>query len=271
LRIQKEEAARKTSSGIFFAVVLILGVLALGYWALASGWIDTPGNVAAPTPVSVGDLEKNIIESQNNTKDLSATMIYNMSFAGQSINYRSTLLYKYPDMSRTEVIEPEKMAGTVTVTDGKTAWAYDPGINQVTRTNISAERPRIDNTRAIRELFNTSDASYEGTDTVNGRSMYVLKLTPKEKTTISRMKLWIDRENYFIIRMYWYDLKNEPFYTVEYRDVKINSGIPDSAFEFKVPQGAEVISVPDINVSMHVNQTANRTVNPVGNRTGNQT
>lgn len=226
---------------------------------------------AGTEDISVSDIEKNIIESQNNIQDISATIIYNMSFAGQSMNYRSAVLYKYPNMSRTEIIEPKELAGTLTVTDGKTTWAYDSILNQVTMMNISAENPPIDNTRAIRELFNRSDKSYAGTDKIDGRSMYVLKLTPKETAPITTMKMWVDRENYFIVRMYWYNQYDEPFYMIEYRDIKLNSGIPDSAFEFKMPEGAEVITIPDINVSSPVNQTANPTVNPARNQTVNQT
>lgn len=29
--------------------------------------------------------------------------------------------------------------------------------------------------------------------------------------------------------------------TLEYRDVKINTGIPDAEFEFKIPKGARVL------------------------------
>jgi outer membrane lipoprotein-sorting protein len=62
---------------------------------------------------------------------------------------------------------------------------------------------------------------------------------PENKTFYVEQKLWIDKE-------YWYPLKIEINYgefnsTIEYKDVKFNTGIPDSFFEFKPPKGAKVV------------------------------
>ncbi len=43
-----------------------------------------------------------------------------------------------------------------------------------------------------------------------------------------------------LIRCELYDNEGNPYIEIEIRDVKLNTGIPDSEFEFKVPDGAQV-------------------------------
>ncbi len=82
-----------------------------------------------------------------------------------------------------------------------------------------------------------------GTENIDGKNAYVLELTPPSEKNESlqwKSKIWVDRENWMLLRSEIYDNKENIYLEIEIRDMKLNTGIPDSEFEFKVPDGAQV-------------------------------
>ncbi len=185
-------------------------------------------------------------EKQDSIKDYSATMVITSAHDGKNETTVAKLINKMPGKSRFEYLEPAEMAGLVMVNDGKTIWSYDPKKNEVIKMDI----PEINNTnpseqdyiQSIRELLNQTDISYQGTDKFEGRSVYLIRAAPKKEDTLLGLhfSMWVDSENWMPLKMETFDKNDTLLSSIEYRDIKFNTGIPDSEFEFKIPEGAKV-------------------------------
>lgn len=185
---------------------------------------------------------------QASIEDFSATMVVTLSFAGETKNTQVLMMTKQPDKSRFEYVEPAELAGMVMVTNGSTMWQYDPAKNRVTKTELRETECGpfdIDYTEIIRSLLNETDISYEGTESVNGRSAYVLNITPIDETglvqDITNIRAWVDCENWMLLGMEMYDPDGNLAVKSEYRDITFNTGIPDSEFIFEVSEDAVVV------------------------------
>ncbi len=101
-------------------------------------------------------------------------------------------------------------------------------------------KPKFDYGKFIESILKSNDVRLLGSERVSGRDCYVIEVIPKNRTgLILKEKLWIDKE-------FWYPVKVETTMkfgssTLEYRDLKINAGIPDRLFEFKPPKGAKIV------------------------------
>jgi negative regulator of sigma E activity len=100
----------------------------------------------------------------------------------------------------------------------------------------------------IGNLLNESEVSMLGVEEVDGRSAYVLEARPKAEESVlselvSRTKVWVDRETWMVLKSSMYDNEGNLSIDVEIRDLKVNTGIPDSEFKFEIPEGAEVVTV----------------------------
>ena len=186
--------------------------------------------------------------NQESIKDFSATIVITSSFGGETTTMQALMMTKSPDKSRFEYIEPAELAGMVMVTNGSTMWRYDPARNRVTKMELRETECGpfdMDYTEIIRSLLNETDISYEGTESVNGRSAYVLNITPRDETElvqdITNTRAWVDCENWMLLGMEIYDPDGNLAVKAEYRDITFNTGIPDSEFIFEVPEDAVVV------------------------------
>jgi len=186
---------------------------------------------------------------EENIKDFSATVVTTISVDGNNTTVRAKIMTKKPDKSRDEFIEPAMIAGKVIVKNGSTEWTYDPVNNQATeRTLRENELSGTDYTGLIKGIMNETDISYEGIENVDGRSAYVILVTPHDETdrdkSISRVRAWIDCKDWMPRRMEMYggEDKHNIGVKIELDDMTFNTDIPDSEFIFEVPEGVQVIS-----------------------------
>ncbi len=184
---------------------------------------------------------------QDSIKDFSATMVITSSFSGKDEMAKAKIMNKMPDKSRIEYLEPAEMAGQVMVSDGKTIWTYDPIKKEVTKMDmpkINMTTSEQDYTRSIKELLNQTDISYQGTDKFEERSVYLVKASPRNGSMPMgiRYSMWVDSETWMPLKIEMFDKNDKLMTSIEYRDIKFNAGIPDSEFEFKVPEGAKVVT-----------------------------
>jgi outer membrane lipoprotein-sorting protein len=185
---------------------------------------------------------------QESIKDFSATIVITSSFGGETTTMQALMMTKQPDKSRIEYSGPAELAGRVMVTNGSTMWRYDPAKNRVTKMELQEAECGpfdMDYTEIIRSLLNETNLSYEGIESVNGRSAYVLNITPRDETElvqdITSTRAWIDCEKWMLLGMEIYDMDGNLAVKSEYRDTTFNTGIPDSEFIFEVPEDAVVV------------------------------
>ena len=220
-------------------IAAVLVVLAA---VLNTGCVDQVSDMTAD---EIADRMK---AKQESIEDFSATMVMTSSFAGKTENTQVKIMTKSPDKSRFEYIEPAELAGMVMVTNGSTMWRYDPAKNRVTKMELRETECGpfdMDYTEIIRNLLNETDLSYEGTESINGRSAYVLNITPRDETElvqdITNTRVWVDCENWMLLGMEIHDPDGNLAVKTEYRDITFNTGIPDSEFIFEVPEDAVVV------------------------------
>lgn len=197
--------------------------------------------------MSAEQIAEQMKAKQDSIKDYSATMVVTSSFGGKDEMAKAKIMNKMPDKSRMDYLEPAEMAGQVMVNDGKTIWSYDPKKNEVTKMDmpkINMTTSEQDYTKSIKELLNQTDISYQGTEKFEGRSVYNIKASPKNGSMLMGIhySMWVDSETWMPLKMEMFDKNDKLMTSIEYRDIKFNTGIPDSEFEFKVPEGAKVVT-----------------------------
>ena len=127
----------------------------------------------------------------------------------------------------------------VLVSDQKNLWLYAPEEEQVTKMPI--ESVYSSNTPA---LFLAGQGIL--TDTFNivqvltEKDTFVAVFTPKEvESSLSRLVLRANKNNYQITGATVYDkLDNKT--SIKFRSIRINEKIPESVFNFEVPDGVEI-------------------------------
>jgi outer membrane lipoprotein-sorting protein len=220
----------KNIAGLIAIVAIIMG-------AMFAGCIED---------MSPEQIAREMQEKQDSIEDITMTMSYsNLYNFGEDTITEIEYIGKKPNMMRMEYILPAEMAGQVMVLDGKTLWMYYPAENQV----ITVEVPEIyqpfetDPIEFIEEVLNNSETSLLGSEIIDGRSAYVIEMIPKETGEHflpGKTIFWVDKETWMPLKVEMYDNEGKLVNTMEYKNVEINTGVPDSVFEFKIPEGAEV-------------------------------
>ncbi len=144
------------------------------------------------------------------------------------------------------------------VSDGKTLWVYLPENNQVIQSDVEfASRSRADDPMTfLTGLGNLSRDflvtwAYPNQD-VDGN--YVLELRPRRSSVlIQRMLLVVDRDavlqfknagsvgDFFPIRSSTVYSPEGNRTTIEFSNIRVNRGLPDSLFRFILPAGVDVV------------------------------
>jgi len=195
--------------------------------------------------LSAEEIVEQVQEKEANLEDYSGTMCTTVYLNGEkNLEEETRIIYKKPNLMKTIVVEDGK--DVESVSDGEFAWSYDAKTNTVTKMKLP-EEPLLtekDFVNIIGNLVNESEVSMLGVEAVDGRSAYVLEARPKteenESELISRTKIWVDRETWMVLKSSIYNNEGNLILEVEMRDLKINTGIPDSKFKFEIPEGAKV-------------------------------
>ena len=129
------------------------------------------------------------------------------------------------------------------VTDGKSVWRHTEYNNQVLIDNYR-EDPRGFSPENI--LVNIPAHFLPvilGNEKISDKQTLILKLTPKDgKSSVKWMKVWIDEKESVARKIQIQDLSdNLVVYNID--TVSFNSGISAEMFEFKSPDGANVIDL----------------------------
>ncbi|MCM1987680.1 outer membrane lipoprotein-sorting protein [Methanococcoides seepicolus] len=188
-------------------------------------------------------------QKQANIEDYSATMYMTTYLGEQEITSITSMSQKMPDKTKTTIIQAEQGEGMVMVSNGKTMWTYNPDQNSVMVMNLGSmgdfDASQMDYTGMMQDLLDENDLTLDAIDTVDGRDSYVISIKPNDNSTsglVVDMKTWIDKETWMPLKFEMYDDEGNLMIVTEYRDFEVNTGIPDSEFEFEIPEGAEVVT-----------------------------
>lgn len=156
---------------------------------------------------------------------------------------------------RYEYVSPERMNGTVLVSNGSTMWMYNETTDTARKTDVSkfGSQGMTNFSKVIRNVLENYNVSYAGTETVGDRSTHVLSMTPKNGSEmaefIQNYTLWVDKDNWFPVKRHSVSSFGGETYEVKttYTNVTFDADVPADVFEFEPPADAEVTenTIPD--------------------------
>ncbi len=241
----------------------MLFLLALIILALFASGCEDKG-LAAEKELSLEEIAARMQQKEYNVNDYSFTFNLNLDLEGEALEKEFEVMGKKPDMYRILTKTPGKEPEKVEVSNREYRWTYYPWKNTAVEVKLpeisepedkeSGEMESEDKeptgnsgTGFIEELLNESGVSVLGTEEIDGRPAYLLEKGPEEEGEetredfpIYREKFWIDKETGMLLRYEAYDSNGNLTAKFEISNLKINTGIQDSEFEFEVPEGVTV-------------------------------
>ena len=127
---------------------------------------------------------------------------------------------------------------------------YQPRINQVTERDACSNRSDIDTYMSLGfgasgdDLLKSFDVKMVGWETINGVKTAKLELVakdPKVRNMFSKFVLWIDPARDISLKQQFFEPSGD-YRLASYTNVRLNSKIPDDAFQLKTNSGTKVVS-----------------------------
>jgi outer membrane lipoprotein-sorting protein len=217
---------------------------------------------AAADPPAAGEIAARFVEAEEQTEDFTA--VVTITAGSETVTAR--LFRKAPESYRLEYLKPADLAGTVVVSNGTRKWRYDP----TTQTALTVAGPYINAVSSdppypgwaeevrgydetVAETLAEQNASYRGSETVGGRTAYVLEVAGESplleaptryREGVYRLKAWIDTETRLLLGVEMYGVEGGPILSVRYAEPSANTGLSDALFTFDPPAGVEVGPMP---------------------------
>ena len=136
--------------------------------------------------------------------------------------------------------------GDAVVVDGEHVWVYYPSQDprQVIRAplSVSADGSGLDLHREfLHDPRQKYDATYQGTETVSGRTAHRILLKPRRDARYREAIVWIDTGDRTVSRIEIHD-ENGSVRTVHLSNIRFEPTIPEGTFVFTPPAGTQVIT-----------------------------
>ncbi len=130
------------------------------------------------------------------------------------------------------------------IDDGKTFWRYNKLENQVL---IDYAKKSDEDVLLSDFLFDIQKKYYAelvSEEKTNKQKQFVIKLTPKnaEESYFKAIKVWVIDKTWEIKRVVYIDI-NDNQTEFEITNLKVNVSIPETAFNFKPPQGVDIVDL----------------------------
>lgn len=129
------------------------------------------------------------------------------------------------------------------VTDGETVWKYSASQKQVLIDHFKMDDQTFSPERILTGAPSDYTPAVLKKERLGKAETTVLKLAAvHEDSYVQSLKLWVDEGTWLIRKVEYVDVGGKRTeYTVN--DIKINIGLDDSRFTYKVPEGVEVVDL----------------------------
>ena len=199
--------------------------------------------------ISKEEIVANVQKAYQGTKDFKADFIQESTL--KSINKtqvgKGKIYFKHPGKLRWDYNDTTKQE---IVTDGKTLWMYIPQDKQVIINELSKVYRSNTSTfflSGMGDLKRDFDIELAENPSQNKKKGFLLKLIPKEQQpNINELFLLVDKSTFHVKETYFYDFY-ENLIRIKFKNSAINKGLPDSLFVFTIPEGVEIVSMPQIS------------------------
>jgi len=129
------------------------------------------------------------------------------------------------------------------ITDGKSVWSFNKINNQVLIDKYKEDPKSFSPDKVLVNVPGNYNSVLLGKEKSGEQEVSILKLTPKnEKLNLKWMKIWVDNDDWLMKKIQILDISDN-LMTYTLNEIKINSDIADSAFQFVVPDSINVIDL----------------------------
>jgi outer membrane lipoprotein carrier protein len=183
----------------------------------------------------IRNVEQKLTEKQTVTARFEELYVWKLTGEKQSIKGEFSLKGE----SRFRITTDDQLI----VSDGKTLWTYSKPAGRVLIDKIE----NAENDWLPQKLFLKTGKEFRhrlsGEETLQGRKYYVVDFdAEKEDSYITKMKVWVDEETWLPGKIEQTDIsRNKTIYTLS--EIKTGQELEDSSFEFKPPEGVEIIDL----------------------------
>ncbi len=131
----------------------------------------------------------------------------------------------------------------VIVTDGQTLWSYSASNNQVIIDRFKQDEKSLTPEKILVGTPENFTATLVGEEMLAGSETTILKLVPKdEQSFIHSLRLWIDEKEWMIRQVEIVDV-SEKQTTYAVLELRTNTGLQDSRFVYRIPEGVDVVDL----------------------------
>ncbi|MEA2033912.1 MAG: hypothetical protein U9N40_00225 [Euryarchaeota archaeon] len=213
------------------------------------------------TLLSGHEIAGRVVETYDSMQDFSATVTLISEYGKE----RERILYQPPDKYRVEYLEyrnerlefPEKK-GDLVVFDSETKWHSVNSTNEVLWVSagyVNFTFPEEYSTAAIDylelliDIFADYGWTLTETSSENGKTLYIIEITNATRIAdtpdpmhypVYSVRARIEKDLWIITKAEFFNESGNRLLTVEYSDVVINGGIPESVFVFHPPKEAVI-------------------------------
>jgi len=182
----------------------------------------------------------------DSTKDFQAMFKqeYQSKALGSQKESSGFVYIKKPGMMRWDYVRPQAKHF---VADGKALYIYDPELEQVMR-DRSFDGKEL--TTAVTFLWGkgklTEEFNVEFSDRIDlqGKDRVVLEMTPKKAARFTRLTFVVDKKTFAVTETHVEDPGGN-INRIIFSHVSTNVGLKDKAFQFTIPEGVDVMDLPD--------------------------
>jgi outer membrane lipoprotein-sorting protein len=80
-----------------------------------------------------------------------------------------------------------------------------------------------------------------GDESVDGKKTTVLELKPK-RSSIKEVRMWMDQQKWVAVQLRVTESTGD-YFVLKYSNAKLNTNLPDSVFDLKIPKDVRVIKM----------------------------
>jgi outer membrane lipoprotein-sorting protein len=209
-------------------LLLLLGVILLGSFVWAGNDLDS--------------ILKKMDKRQRGMKDLKASFTQEkiLELLEEKLISQGKMKYKKPDKMSWEYFKPDPL---LMIIKGKRMWLYYPDMKVAEKYDLARAGATLGLFVGFGKSMEYLKKNYQIRLLEKKKNFCSLELIPRrgeELRYVSRIMLWIDTKEYWPVKTKIYEPNGDTTW-IEFKNIKINTKIPDSEFEFKVPKGVEVV------------------------------
>ncbi len=145
-------------------------------------------------------------------------------------------------------LELEKPMRQLLLIDKGRLQMYTPNLKQVQEANIGQHQEKVELFMSLgfgqssQDLKKNFDVTLAADETIDGKKTSVLDLKPKSGGMFKSMRMWMDQEKWVAVQVK--TTENSGDYSVfKFSNIKLNTSIPESTFELKMPKDVHVIKL----------------------------